>query len=550
MNLRRRFLSALSLLALAVMMASPVLAIETPRPVVQEPGTNLLKNPGFEGIGRPVNNSSPNSNNWTRDTFTGTPYGEIFTPEGWVTWWQEGEFKRPECKVVPNEHPFSADPVRIYDGYYSGMCFTFFGKQNAGYFQVVRDIPPGSVVEGSFYAHAWACGEDDNGALSCAEPHAFYFQVGIDPNGGTDPFSSNVVWSDPYYHYDKFGLVGPVQATVGEAGAATLFMRAYGKWQLKHNDAYMDNASLKLTSTGETPTPTSPPPPPTSEAPPTPQFTPTPRPDGAVVHIVETGDTLFGIALAYNVDLDELRRLNAGTLGPNDLLSIGQEVIISGSPSAVSPTETPEPAQESEPTEPPTGENPPETQAPGNGEQQTPAPTGTGDGNSASLCVLAFQDMNNDGFYQSEEGEMALPNAEFNLVGTSGPVGSYTTDGISEPYCFQNLEPGNYVLRHNAPSGYTTDIGPWNVSLGAGQTSSIEIGYVRGEAASPDAETTPSPNASPDDEETLPPVEGEGETETDGVTQLLNTVLRVSGIVVLLLAIALGGLFFLSRRSI
>ena len=119
MKWRRKLLSAVSLLALAVMMTSPVLATEMARPVLQEPGTNLLQNPGFEGIGRPLNNSTPNANNWTRDTFNGVPYGEIFTPEGWVTWWQEGEFKRPECKVIPNEHPFSAEPVRIYDGYYS-----------------------------------------------------------------------------------------------------------------------------------------------------------------------------------------------------------------------------------------------------------------------------------------------------------------------------------------------------------------------------------------------------------------------------------------------
>ena len=548
MNWRRGFLSALSLLALAVMMAAPVLAIETVRPVFQEPGTNLLQNPGFEGIGRPVNNSSPNPNNWTRDTFTGAVYGEIYTPEGWVTWWQEGEFGRPECHVIAREADFIEPVLRIYDGYYSGKCFTYFRKQNAGYLQVVRNIPPGSVVEGSFYAHAWSCDHFEDNALSCAEPYAFYFQVGIDPNGGTDPFSSNVVWSNPYYHYDEFGLVGPVQATVGEAGAATLFTRAYAKWKLQHNDAYVDNASLKLISTGETPTPTSPPPPPTSEVPPTPQFTPTPRPDGAVVHIVESGDTLFGIALAYNVDVNELRRLNAGTLGPNDLLSIGQEVIISGSPSTVDPTPTPTPTpdQGTESTEPAATENPPDAQ-PGTGEQTTPAaPTG----DSASLCILAFQDVNGDAFYQPEEGEMALPNAEFNLLGTAGPVDTYTTDGISEPYCFENLEPGNYILRHSAPSGYTTDIGPWNVALGAGQTSSVNIGYVRDETASSGAEgaeTTPNPNTT-EGEESPPPVEGEAATES--VTQVLNTVLRVAGIIVLILAIGLGGLFFFTRRSL
>ncbi|MBN2390941.1 MAG: hypothetical protein JXR84_09465, partial [Anaerolineae bacterium] len=45
----------------------------------------LLVNPGFEGIGVPVDNISPVYDNWTRDTFTGVQYGEIYTPEGWVT---------------------------------------------------------------------------------------------------------------------------------------------------------------------------------------------------------------------------------------------------------------------------------------------------------------------------------------------------------------------------------------------------------------------------------------------------------------------------------
>ena len=151
---------------------STVNANESARPVQQDIGTNLLVNPGFEGIGKPQNNSLPNPGNWTRETFNGEQRGEIFTPEGWVTWWQGGDFKVPECKVIPNEHPFNADPTRIYEGYYSGMCFAFFGKMNAGYYQVVRNLPPGSVVEGSFYAHAWSCGED-NPPLSCGDPSSF-----------------------------------------------------------------------------------------------------------------------------------------------------------------------------------------------------------------------------------------------------------------------------------------------------------------------------------------------------------------------------------------
>jgi hypothetical protein len=161
----------------------------------------LLINPGFEGIDVPVDNTLPNYTNWTRDTFTGVPYGEIFTPEGWVTWWEEGEYSRPECHVIANEPPF-LNPPRIYQGYYAGMCFTYNRKQHAGYFQRVENLRPGAVVEGWYYAHAWACSEPNEG-LSCGDPEAFSFRVGIDPNGGTDPFSDTIIWSEEQFIYDE-----------------------------------------------------------------------------------------------------------------------------------------------------------------------------------------------------------------------------------------------------------------------------------------------------------------------------------------------------------
>ncbi|MBN2389340.1 MAG: LysM peptidoglycan-binding domain-containing protein, partial [Anaerolineae bacterium] len=507
----------------------------------QEVGTNLLVNPGFEGIGRPMDNGSANPGNWTRDTFSGAQYSEIFTPEGWVTWWQEGEYGRPECHVIPKEYPF-LNPMRSYSGYYSAKCFTYNRKQNAGHFQVVRNIAPGTVVEASFYAHAWSCAEDGTTATSCGDPYSFYFRVGIDPNGGTDPYSPNIVWSSPYYHYDKFGLVGPVQATVGGNGAVTFFTNHFGKWPNTHNDAYTDHTVLQVVSQGTPATPTPEPPPPTSETPATPvpvvpQNTPTPRGDGAVVHIVVAGDTMFGLAIQYGVDLDELRRLNAGNV-INDFLSIGQEVVISGTPLAA-PIATPE-AQPETPTEP-AEPAPTEPAAPDTTGGLPAAPTG----DTASLCVLAYYDANNDMFRQAEAGEMALPNAEITLVGMSGPAGTYRTDGISEPYCFQNLEPGNYILRHTPPPGYNlTDTGQWNIPLTAGQVSSLNLGYVRDETAAVETGTEP---ASP---ETTATAETTNDAEQPtGITRVLNTVLRITGIIVLVLAIAVGTLFFLSRRA-
>jgi len=509
---------------------STVIAEESARPVQQDIGTNLLANPGFEGIGKPQNNSLANPGNWTRETFNGEQRGEIFTPEGWVTWWQGGDFKIPECKVIPNEHPFNSDPTRIYEGYYSGMCFAFFGKMNAGYYQVVRNLQPGAIVEGSFYAHAWSCAED-NPPLSCGDPSSFYFRVGIDPNGGTDPFSGSIIWSNAAFHYDQYGLVGPLQATVGGSGAVTLFLQSYGKWAVKHNDAYVDSPSLKLISAGVTPTTTPPPPPPTAAAPPTPQYTPTPRPDGAIVHTVVTGDTLFGIALAYDIPVDDIYELN--NINSSTILQIGQEIVIAISGDAL-PTKTPEAVATEESTP----------------EAESTQEEGTQPGDSlpaedkAALCALAFFDANGDMFRQAENGEMLLPNVQLSLLGRSGPVDSHKTDGISEPWCFENLEPGNYVLRHTPPSGYKAiDGGQLSFILSGGQAFSIELAYIRDENA-------------PEGENIDIVTPGEGETEGEigsedpgGVTNVLNTVLRISGIVVLILAIGVAVLFVLSRRS-
>ncbi len=529
--------AALFLLATLLAPALALQAKDGAQPVRQEIGTNLLVNPGFEGIGKPVDNAYENYGNWTRDTFNGAQYGEIFTPEGWVTWWEEGDYGRPECKVIPNQHPFNSPPVRIYQGYYAGMCFGFYRRIHAGYYQVVRNIPPNSVVEGSFVAHAWSCGEDEP-VKSCGDPNSFYFRVGIDPTGGTNPYAASIVWSAPYYNYDTFGGVGPVQTTVGANGVATLFIEALGKWPNKHNDAYFDNAVLKLVTLGTPPTETLAPPPPTSDQPqPTvgPYYTATPSPGGSTIHTVVAGDTLFGIAIDYGVDLDELRRLNAGTLGPNDMLSIGQEIVVKpGTGGDVQPTATPEVVQ------PPATLPTPTVQA--------TSPGGAPAADKGVICVLAFNDANGDMFRQSESGEMALPNAEITVVGTGGALTPYRTDGFSEPYCFQDLAAGQqYIVRHTPPAGYKTDVGPWNLIVSGGQVSNVELAYTREQGTVPSADGTVSP-----DSKTTPSAEEEPTKETEdggGMTDILNLILRISGGIVLLLAVVIVVLFFVSRRA-
>lgn len=64
---------------------------------------------------------------------------------------------------------------------------------------------------------------------------------------------------------------------------------------------------------------------PRTPIPSTPTFTPTPSPT-PVIHIVESGDTLFGIAIEYGVTTEAIQEVN-GVDNPN-ALSIGQSLII------------------------------------------------------------------------------------------------------------------------------------------------------------------------------------------------------------------------------
>ncbi len=87
-----------------------------------------------------------------------------------------------------------------------------------------------------------------------------------------------------------------------------------------------------------------------------PQPTSTPRADGLIVHIVQSGDTLYGIATSYDLTLDELTGLNG--IEPTALLTIGQELITGRID--VEP-ETNSEAEEPEAEEP--AENEPDTEA-------------------------------------------------------------------------------------------------------------------------------------------------------------------------------------------
>lgn len=201
------------------------------------PITDRLLNPGFEG-------------GYTHETFYG-PNPAILTPEQWVTWWAvepENDLQPPEIvRPISSQNPIYLDPIPRIHGGEQAMQLYRWGKYRAGFYQRVAGLPPDATATFSIYAHAWSCNLDptpERPALSCGDPWGFWFKVGLDPTGGTDPWSPNVIWTEPAYLYDTYALVGPVSAPVGTEGAVTVFTWAEAKWGVKHEDAYLDDASL------------------------------------------------------------------------------------------------------------------------------------------------------------------------------------------------------------------------------------------------------------------------------------------------------------------
>jgi len=87
----------------------------------------------------------------------------------------------------------------------------------------------------------------------------------------------------------------------------------------------------------------------------------TPNPDGSIVHVVQAGQTLWTIAVVYEIPLEELRAVNGFT--DNTVIYVGNEVIIHPadtftlvptSPPTNTSTASPSPTEEATATESPT----------------------------------------------------------------------------------------------------------------------------------------------------------------------------------------------------
>jgi LysM repeat protein len=493
----RKGLVLLGVLALAAVLLVSVMPASVQAARSAQSG-NLLKEPGFEG------------------GYTGCGSGK--TAGGWSCWYyivdKPVNASALTYTVRPNfsaeTDPSSSHPELIHGGASSQHVGYQQDPWMGGIKQTVTGIAVGSVVKFCAYARLYA-NNDPYGkspSISALDGRA---RIGIDPNGG-DNWASGVTWSGQANPHDTWQQLC-VQATVGAAGKVTVFTsNDYRESAATHLDAWWDDATLTVVG-ATTPVPATPIPgaKPTA-APivaPLPSVLATPGPDGSIVHTIQSGDTLFALTIVYNVSLDQILTLN--NLSKNDLLSIGQKIIIRG------------PTQPVQPTPAPTSQVPP-----------TIAPTATPENATAKLCVQAFDDTNADGLLTS--GEQPVAGVQFTVSGDAQPA-SFTSDGSATPHCFDNLAPGTYsVAVQPAPNTIATSDKRWSVSLTGGASVNIRFGS-RADSTGTGGSGNVNPNA------TATPKGASGGSNPSSV------LLVLVGLVVLLVAGVLGAFVIARRRA-
>jgi len=328
-------------------------------------GQNLLQNPGFE-----------------EPFLTVGADPALHVASGWQPWHlptPPGESSainaRPEYKPAP--------PNRVRSGGAAQEYNTFFATHTAGVYQRVP-VTPGTDLRFSVFMYIWSSETFANPDVS-DEPNTVIVNVGIDPSGGTDPTSPNILWSDDAEFYDEYRELS-VTAT-SEGTAVTVFVRSAPKGFVGVNNIYLDDAALVPLGTAPlpqdtleptaiptrdvfvptqegtiTPVPTTlvPPPtftpnvptriPPTVTPSPTVPPVPTATPDlpdeftGSILYTVVAGDTVWEIARRFGSAMNAIIEVN--DLPGSGLIVVGQVLVIpvrDGQP--VPPTLTPVPAQ-------------------------------------------------------------------------------------------------------------------------------------------------------------------------------------------------------------
>jgi hypothetical protein len=156
------------------------------------------------------------------------------------------------------------------------------------------------------------------------------------------------------------------------------------------------------------------------------------------------------------------------------------------------PTDTPTPSPTSTPTDTPTPMDTPTptvTATP----TDTATPTASPTPEVGSLCVVAYEDADENGQWDGEE--RLLASRRIRLLDSGGnQLAEYVTNGENEPFCFDELAPGIYQLVKQALiGGGTTSM---QAAVVSGESLTVAFGDLVPPTSTPEPAVTPTPQPS------------------------------------------------------
>ena len=406
----KAFLHVVAVLVLTVFTCMPA-AAETPTPPPGPPETSAtLVREDFE-------------TDFVNDEGV-CPQGNCNIPKLWGAWFVGRRDSDPEGTNVRPQFVQTNNPRHVKTGAGAQRIFAENGTFTGGLYRVITGVKVGTRLRFSTMGSSWST--NDESPISSRPSRDIKLRIGIDPQGGDngqpDPSGAQVVWSAEHDSKDAFTRF--TIETVARATTVIVYTFATMRDVVRHNEVFWDDATIEtITTIAATPVPTANP---NATATPVPTATaaPTATPKVGKRYIVKSGDTLLSIAIDQNTTVDNLRKLNRV---PDDLLQIGQELILELGSQPIEPATT----------------------APS---VRVTAPKGSVLNGAGELCVEAFFDRNGNGMRDSVED--LVPNIAFTVLSGNTLVSSYTSNGVEEPRCIGNLQPGNYRVAATMPATY------------------------------------------------------------------------------------------------
>lgn len=274
---------------------------------------NLLSNPGFEEEFVDFEGEEPRS-----------------VGAAWTPWHIPASYDSPAyANHSPHYQPAAPETSRIRSGDNAQSYFSLYATHKGGLYQQVETAESGTFYRFSIYARVWSSTFQD--FEESEEPGDVALLVGIDPTGGTNGSSGDIVWSPvAAFYYDAYRQYSVIAEA--QSSTITVFVMSTIETPVANSYIYLDDAALEAAAETEialesTPTLETTPPPAQPSIQPSvqPSATPSEVPDGAI-HIVQYGETLSGIASEYDSSVEAIREEN--DLTPADRIFPEQSLII------------------------------------------------------------------------------------------------------------------------------------------------------------------------------------------------------------------------------